>query len=84
MCTAAPHTKRAYAIPRALRSVACGLGFVINFFAKPVDALASRVQSLRTPRAEKAMNRAKCPTRCQNNESEFSLEYFDGETIGFY
>ena len=84
MCTAAPRKKRAYAIPRALSSIACGLGFVINFFAKPVDALASRVQSLRTPRAEKAMNRAKCPTRCQNNESEFSLEYFDGETIGFY
>ena len=83
MCTAALHTKLAYAIPRAFRSIACGLGFVINFFAEPVDALASRAQSLRTPRAGKAMNRAKCPTRCQH-ESEFSLEYFDDETIGFY
>ncbi len=54
VCTAAPRKKRAYAIPRTLSSIACGLGFVtINFFAKPVDALASRVQSLRTPRAEK-------------------------------
>jgi hypothetical protein len=54
-----------------------------QFFAKPVDALASSAQCLRTPRAEKAMNKAKCPTRCQN-EIEFSLEYFDYETIGFY
>jgi hypothetical protein len=46
---AAPRTKCAYAIPRALGTVACSLGFVINFFAKPVDALASRAQSLRTP-----------------------------------
>ena len=83
MCTAAPRTKRAYAIPRALGTVACGLGFVINFFAKPFDALASRAQSLRTPNAGKAMNRAKCLTRCQN-EIEFSLEYWDDETIGFY
>jgi hypothetical protein len=83
VCTAAPRTKRAYAIPRALGTVACGLGFVINFFAKPFDALASRAQSLRTPNAGKAMNRAKCPTRCQN-EIEFSLEYWDDETKGFY
>jgi hypothetical protein len=56
LCTAAQRTKRAYAIPRALSSVACGLGFVINFFAQPVDALALRAQSLSTPRAGKAMN----------------------------
>ncbi len=70
VCTAAPRTR--------------GLGFVINFFVKPVDALAaSSAQSLRTPRVGKAMNRAKCPTRCQN-EIEFSLEYFYDETMGFY
>ena len=83
MCTAAPRTKRAYAIPRALGTVACGLGFVINFFAKPFDALASRAQSLRTPNAGKAINQAKCPTRCQI-EIEFSLEYLEDKTIGFY
>ncbi len=79
MCSAAPRKKRLYAIPRALGTVACYLGFVINFFAKP----ASRAQSLRTPSAGKAMNRAKRLTKCQN-EIEFSLEYFDYETIGFY
>ncbi len=83
VCTAAQRTKRADAIPHALSSDACCLGFVINFFAKPVDALASLAQSLYTPRAGKAMNLAKCQTRCQN-ESEFSLQYFDNETIIFY
>ncbi len=59
-CTAAaaPRAKRACAIPHALGTVACRLGFSINFLTKPVDALASRVQSLRTPRGEKAINRA--------------------------
>ncbi len=83
MCAPLRRAQSAYAIPRALGTVACCLGFVINFYAKPVDALASRAQSLRTPRAGKAMIRAKCPTRSQN-EIEFSLEYFDDETIGFY
>ncbi len=83
VCTPALRTKRSYAIPRALATVACGLGFVINFFAKPSDALASRARSLCTPRAGKAMHWAKCQTRSQN-EIEFSLEYFNDETLGFY
>ncbi len=81
MCAPAPRAMRACAIPRELGTVACGLGYTIDFVTKPVDVLVSRAQSFRTPRAGKAINRATSDKIYKFSLVFISLEYFDDETI---